>query len=64
MALAHLFVKVLDQKTVKAPFQSSRQAATCLTIQKVHGAIPLTALPKDTTSELAVDGVFSMTQLL
>jgi len=40
----------------KRPFRSSSQAATC-SYQSNHSkvvAIPLSALPKDTTSELAV----------
>jgi len=52
----HLFFKVyLDQETVKWPFRSWSQAATCY-YQSNHlklEAIPLSALPKDTTSELA-----------
>jgi len=50
----HLFVKYLDQETAKEPFRSSSQAATCY-YQANHSkveAIPLSALPKDTTSEL------------
>jgi len=46
-----LFVKVLDQETAKGPFRS----ATCY-YQSNHSkveAIPLSALPKDTTSILA-----------
>jgi len=44
----------LDQKTAKGPFRSSSQAATCY-YQSKHSkqAIPLSALPKDTTSEFA-----------
>jgi len=42
----------LDQETAKGPFRSSGQAATCY-YQSNHSkveAIPLSALPKDTTS--------------
>jgi len=47
--------RYLDQETAKGPFWSSSQAATCY-YQSNHSkveAIPLSALPKDTTSELA-----------
>jgi len=47
--------KYLDQETAKGPFQSSSQAVTSY-YQTNHSkveAIPLSALPKDTTSELA-----------
>jgi len=45
----------LDQETAKGPFRSSSQAATCYyqsNYSKVE-PIPLSALSKDTTSELA-----------
>jgi len=51
--------RYLDQETAKKPFRSSSQAATCYN-QSNHSkveAIPLTALPKDTTSELV--GLYS-----
>jgi len=44
----------LDQKTAKRPFRFSSHAATCYN-QSNHSkveAIPLSDLPKDTTSEL------------
>jgi len=48
--------RYLDQlETAKGPFQSSSQAATCY-YQSNHSkveAIPLSVLPKDTTSKLA-----------
>jgi len=47
----------LDQETAKRSFRSLSQAATCYyQYQSNHskvGAIPLSALHKDTTSELA-----------
>jgi len=49
----HLFVMHLDQETAKGPFQSSSQAATCYYQFNQVEAIPLSALPKYTTSELA-----------
>jgi len=45
----------LGHKTAKGPFRSSSQAATCY-YQSNHSkieAIPSSALPKDTTSEIA-----------
>jgi len=48
-------LRYLDQETAKWPLRSSSQAATCY-YQSNHSkveAIPLSALPKDTTSELA-----------
>jgi len=45
----------LDQETAKGPFQSSSQAATCY-YQSNHSnveAISLSALPMNTTSDLA-----------
>jgi len=48
--------RCLDQKTAKWTFQFSSQATTCF-YQSNHSkveAIPLGALPKDATSELAV----------
>jgi len=50
----HLFVKVPRKETANGPFRSLSQAATCY-YQFSHsklGAIPLSALPKDTTSKL------------
>jgi len=47
--------KHLDQETAKGSFRSSVQAATCYyqsNYSKVE-AIPLSTLPKETTSELA-----------
>jgi len=47
--------RYLDQETAKGPFRSSSQAATCY-YQSNHSKveeIPLSALPKDTISELA-----------
>jgi len=47
--------RYLDQETAKRPFWSSSQAATCYyqsNDSKVE-AIPFSALPKGTTSELA-----------
>jgi len=47
-------VKDLDQETAKRPFRSSSQAATCY-YQSNHSKaeeISLSALPKDTISEL------------
>jgi len=47
--------RYLDQETAKGLFRSSSQAATCyyqFNHSKVE-AISLSALPKDTTSELA-----------
>jgi len=58
LVLSH-WSRYLDQKTAKWPFRSSSQAATCYYLSnhsKVE-AIPLTALPKDTTSEFV--GLFS-----
>jgi len=49
-----LFIEV-DQETAKKPFWSSSQASTCY-YQSNHSkvkVISLSALPKDTTSELA-----------
>jgi len=46
--------RYLDKETAKDPFRSSRQAATCY-YQFNHSkleAIPLSAMPKDTTNEL------------
>jgi len=51
----HLFVKVPRPGDSEGPFRSSSQAATCY-YQSNHSkveAIMLSALPKDTTSELA-----------
>jgi len=52
----HIYLsKYLDQETAKRPFRSSSRAATYY-YQSNHlkiEAIPLNALPKDTTSELA-----------
>jgi len=48
-------LRYLDQETAKRPFRSSSQAATCY-YQSNHSkveSIPLSAVPKDTTSELA-----------
>jgi len=45
----------LDQETAKGPYRSLSQAATCY-YQSGHSkveAILLSALPKDTTSEIA-----------
>jgi len=47
--------RYLDQETAKGPFRSSSQTSTCY-YQSNHSkleAIPLSALPKDTTGELA-----------
>jgi len=47
--------RYLDQETAKGPFRFSSNAAICY-YQSNHSkieAIPLSALPKDTTSELA-----------
>jgi len=47
--------RYLNQETAKRPFRFSSQAVTCY-YQSNHAkveAIPLSALPKDTTSELA-----------
>jgi len=47
--------RYLNQETAKGPLRSSNQAATCYYLSnhsKVE-AIPLSALPKETTSELA-----------
>jgi len=55
----YLFVKVPRLGDSEGAFRSSNQAATCY-YQSNHSkveAIPLSALPKDTTSELA--GLFS-----
>jgi len=51
----HLFVKVPRPRNSEGTFQSSSEAATYY-YQSNHTkeeAIPLSALPKDTTSELA-----------
>jgi len=49
--------RYLDQETAKEPFRCSSQAATCYCQSTVvHSkveAIPLSALPKNTTSKLA-----------
>jgi len=63
LSLAHVFVKVayLNQETSKESFRCSIQAATCsVTTQSNHSkvdGIQLSALPRDTTSEL--DGLYS-----
>jgi len=51
----HLFVKVPQPRDSEVTFQSSSQATTCY-YQSNHANIEaflLSALPKDTTSELA-----------
>jgi len=51
----HLLSRYLDQETAKGSFRSSSQAATCY-FQSNHSkveVITLSALPKDTRSELA-----------
>jgi len=55
LQFARLFAKLLGQKTAKCLLRYSSQATTCyyqFNHSKVE-AIPLSALPKDTTSESA-----------
>jgi len=56
LVLAHLFVKVPRPRDSEVTLWYSSQAATCYYLSNHHskvGAIPLSALPKDATSELA-----------
>jgi len=55
MELTHLFVKISRPGGNEVTFSSSSQAVSCYK-QSNHSkveAIPLSALPKDTTSEIA-----------
>jgi len=44
--------RYLDQQTAKGPLRSSSKVSACYYHSKVE-AIPLSALPKDTTGKLA-----------